>query len=93
MHRAGGKFTRSHTTLIEAAAPLVDRAVELEEVSKVSLGMIKVIGKGLPNIKSSAINGGLKYVVRGNLGRQEIYIYTSDPEKTQRALSSIESAS
>lgn len=87
LHRAGGKITKNHTTVIEAAARLVDRACELPEVTKVSLGIIKVIGKGMPNLKFLPINGGWRLVVRGNLGRQEIFVYTNDPEKTRSDLS------
>ncbi len=83
LHRAGGKFTRSHTTLIDAAVPIVDKAEDLSEVSKISLGEIKVIGKGLQNVKFFPINGGWRLVIRGNISRQEIYIYTDDPEKTK----------
>jgi len=42
-HRAGKKFTSSHTTLIDAAEELVDAAAKLSEVTKISLGEIKVI--------------------------------------------------
>lgn len=86
LHRAGGKITRNHTTIIEAAAGLVDRACELPEVSKISLGVIKVIGKGMPSLKFVPINGGWKLVVRGNLGKQEIYVYTKHPAKTRSEL-------
>lgn len=86
LHRAGGKFTRSHTTLIEAAAPIVDAAQELPEVSKISLGEIKVIGRGLRNVKFFDINGGLRLVVRANTTRQDLYVYTSDPAGTKAVL-------
>lgn len=89
LHRAGGKFTRNHTTLIDAAAPIVDRANELEEVSKIALGIIKVIGKGKPSVKFVPINGGWKVVVRGNLGLQEIFVYTIDPEGTRSILAAV----
>lgn len=85
-HRAGGKFASSHTTLIEAAEEIVDAAVKLPEVTKISLGEIKVIGRGLANIKFIAIDSGFKVVVRGNTSRQYIYIYTNDSDKTKHDL-------
>lgn len=81
-HRAGGKFASSHTTLIEAAEALVDAAVRLPEVTKISLGEIKVIGKGMRNIKFLETGGGFKCIVRGNTSRQFIYIYSDNPSKT-----------
>jgi hypothetical protein len=86
LHRAGGKITRSHTPLIDAAIPVVDNAEKYSEVSKISLGEIKVIGRGLPNIKFFPINGGWKLVIRGNISRQDIFIYTDDPEKTRKSI-------
>ena len=91
IHRAGGKLTRSHTTLIDAAAPLVDYLQGREEVSKISLGMIKNIGKGQPGLKFHTVVGGLKVVVRGNVSLQEFVVYTVDPETVRRELLRIDS--
>ena len=76
------KLTRSHTTLIDGAIRVVKRAVEMSEVSKVSLGIIKKISIGKPRIKFLPITGGIKAIVRGNAYVQEIFIYTSDDKKT-----------
>jgi hypothetical protein len=86
LHRAGGKITKSHTTIIDAAVSLVERAEKLPEVTKISLGEIKIIGKGKANVKFLPIPAGLKAVVRGNISKQEIFIYSSDPEKTKNDL-------
>ncbi len=86
LHRAGGKLTRNHTTLIDAAAPLVDFLQGRPEVSKISLGLIKNIGKGQNGLKFHAVTGGWRVVVRGNVSLQEIVVYTSDPETTRRDL-------
>ena len=64
IHRAGGKLTRSHTTLIDAVVPLVDFLQCRDEVSKISLGVIKNVGKGSPGSKFHAVTGGWKVVVR-----------------------------
>ena len=89
LHRAGGKFTKSHTTLIDAAIPIVDRASDMPEVTKISLGEIRTIGKGLRGVKFHPINGGWRLVVRGNTTIQDIYIYTGSPEKTKWELSKL----
>jgi hypothetical protein len=86
LHRAGGKLTRNHTTLIDAAAPLVDFLQECSEVTKISLGLIKNIGKGQPGLKFHPVTGGWRIVVRGNVSLQEIVIYTSDPERIKSQL-------
>jgi hypothetical protein len=86
LHRAGGKLTRNHTTIIDAAAPLVDYLQNRDEVSKISLGLIKNIGKGKAGLKFHAVTGGWKVVVRGNISLQEIVVYTSEPEQIRRGL-------
>ena len=85
-HRAGGKLTSSHTTIIDAAIPVVDLLQSSGEVSKISLGVIKHIGKGKPGIKFHPVVGGWKVVVRGNISLQELVVYTSDPETTRTNL-------
>lgn len=86
LHRAGGKLTRSHTTLIDAAAVLVDHLQDRDDVSKISLGIIKNIGKGAPGLKFHAVVGGWKVVVRGNCSLQEMVVYTSEPERVRAGL-------
>ena len=86
LHRAGGKLTRSHTTVIDAVAPLVDYLQTCEAVTKISLGIIKSLGKGLPSLKFLAVVGGWKVTVRGNTSLQEFVVYTSDPEKVRGEL-------
>ena len=89
IHRAGGKLTRSHTTLIDAVAPLVDFLQGRDEVSKISLGLIRNIGRGMPGLKFHPVTGGWRVVVRGNVSLQEMVVYTSDPERTRKALLAI----
>ena len=86
LHRAGGKLTRSHTTVIDAVAPLVDLLQECQEVSKISLGMIKNIGKGQTGLKFHPVTGGWRVVVRGNTSLQELVVYTPEPEVVRRRL-------
>ena len=44
-HKTGGKITTSHTSIIDAALPVVEAAEKLPEVTKISLGIIKQVGK------------------------------------------------
>ncbi len=83
-HQAGGKLTKSHTTLIDAAQPVVDWLQKADSVSKISLGMIKVIGRGKPGLKFHLVTGGWRLVIRGNISLQELVIYTSDPERLKQ---------
>ncbi len=87
----GKKSGGTHTTLIEAAVPLVKEAEKLSEVSKISLGFIKVTpGKrGKRGVKFSLIVGGLLAKVRGNTSVQEIRIYTVFPDVVQQTLERI----
>ena len=86
LHRAGGKLTRSHTTVIDAVAPLIDYLQTCPSVTKISLGMIKSIGRGVPSQKFLAVVGGWKVTVRGNTSLQEFVVYTADPETVRTEL-------
>ena len=84
-HRQGGKMGGKHTTVIDAAQPIVDLAQKMSEVMKVSAGFITSgIKTGQQRVKIKKIVGGLLLVVRGNISIQEIRVYTNDIEKTQR---------
>ena len=87
----GRKHAGSHTTLIEAAEPLVKEAEKLEAVKRISLGYIKPTPgtPGKRGVKFSLISGGLKAKVRGNTAIQEIYIYTRSPQEVQEVLGKI----
>lgn len=86
--RHGGKITKAHTSIIDAAESLVRAAQKLPEVTKVSLGWMK---NGLPpvsvqRIKFTPIVGGLRIDVRGSCSQQQIFVYTGDLQKTQADL-------
>jgi hypothetical protein len=72
------KITRSHTSIIDAAKPLIKAGEKTSLVSKMSLGIIKHIGTGKPSLKFHPITGGVKVVVRGNTTIQELYFYTQE---------------
>jgi hypothetical protein len=87
-HRTGKKITTSHTSIIDAAIPVVEAAERLPEVTKISLGIIKQVGKsrGQHRIKFLPIFGGWKITVRGSSTVQEIYVYTENAASTKTAI-------
>ena len=65
-HLRGGKYTASHTTVIEAAVAPARAAAALDCVSKISLGLIKTLHNGPPVIKFiEECSGCLLVKVRG----------------------------
>ena len=86
-HLSGGKFTASHTTVIEAADGPARAAAQLECVSKVSLGLIQTLRNGPPMLKFLDEGPGcLLAKVRGIRSIQEVRVYTSDKEATKAAM-------
>ena len=87
-HRSGGKITASHSSIIDAALPVVAAAEKLPEVSKISLGVIKQVGKSgrRRRIKFLPITGGWKLTVRGSATVQEIFVYTAEAASTKTFL-------
>jgi len=83
-----GKYTASHTTVIEAAEMPVRAAAGLDCVSKVSLGLIKTLRNGPPAIKF--IDEGpscLLVKVRGVSSLQEVRVYHKDKNAVIAAMS------
>ena len=87
-HKSGGKITASHSTVIDAAVPIVEAAEKMPDVSKISLGIIKQAGKGRTQrrIKFLPITGGWKLTIRGSTSVQEIFIYSGHPDSTKTSL-------
>ena len=86
-HLSGGKYTASHTTVIEAADAPARAAARLACVSKISLGLIKTLRNGPPAIKfSEECAGCLLVKVRGGSSLQEVRVYTTDAEETRAAM-------
>lgn len=87
-HKSGGKITTSHTSVIDAAFPIVAAAEKLPEVTKISLGIIKQAGKAgrQRRLKFLPITGGWKLTVRGSATVQEIFIYTGEAASTKTFL-------
>ncbi|MDO8474527.1 MAG: DUF2103 domain-containing protein [bacterium] len=87
----GKKSGGTHTTLIEAAEPLVRAAEKLPEVAKISLGFIKSTPgqRGTKRVKFKRSTSGLLMTVRGNTSVQAIRIYTASPDIVQQELEKI----
>jgi hypothetical protein len=85
--RNGGKYTGSHTTIIEEAKRVCDIIEGIADVNKISLGIIKtklpkLKGQGRVKITNEPDRGSIKLFIRGNLTGQDIFVYSSDSEKT-----------
>ena len=87
----GKKSGGSHTTLIEAAEPLVKAAEKLSEVTKIALGFIKSTPgqRGTKRVKFVKSMSGLLMTVRGNTSVQAIRIYTATPDIVQQVLGKV----
>lgn len=89
-HLSGGKFTASHTTVIEAAEAPARAAAGLACVGKVSLGLIKTLPNGPPAIKFLDEGPGcLLAKVRGARSLQEVRVYTQDKEAVRAAMTAV----
>lgn len=89
MPKAGGrKISRKHSTVIDAAKPIVAMLTKRPEVRSITLGQIV---PGLKSgqarrIKVSPATGGLKVQVRGSSSIQILWVYTSATNLTTKAL-------
>lgn len=89
---AGRKITKSHTTCIDSAIPIVKAAEKIDLVSKISLGIINPCkgGTSAQKIKISIIDAGLFIKVRGSTSVQDIYIFTKEPKNVKKQLENFE---
>lgn len=85
----GSKFNQSHTTLVSDAIPLVRAAGKDDRVSKVRLGYIHSDGSNYPRVVFTKIHGGLRVMIHGRNGGQEIHVYTSCPTDVQQKLQDV----
>ena len=77
-HLQGGKFTASHTTIIEPAERVIHAASRLNTVTKISLGLIQRVPSKKARLMFTEIPAGLKLTVIGTGSLQDFVIYTSD---------------
>ncbi len=86
-HLSGGKYTASHTTVIQAAGAPARAAAALDCVTKISLGLIKSLHNGPPALKFIEDGPGCLLVkVRGRRSLQEVRVYTRDKETVETAM-------
>ena len=87
----GKKSGGTHTTLIEAAVPLIKEAEKLLEVTKIALGFIKSTPgqRGTKRVKFQRSTSGLLMTVRGHTSVQAIRIYTTSPDVVQQSLEKV----
>ena len=82
----GAKINSKHSSFIDVAAPIIQAAKILPEVSKVVLGEIVRVRAGKKRIKFVSVNAGFRVVVRGHNSQQTLFVYTNNPTSTQEAL-------
>ncbi len=90
--RAGGKYARSHSTMIPAAA-IVCRALErIPEVTRISLGFITA---GMRTVATRRIkvaianDAALKLSMRDHISHQEVYIYLASADSKAFAITTL----
>ena len=79
--RNGEKLTRSHTTVIPAAEPIVDALRTCGAVKKVSLGFISAglsSARGLHRVKISVGETSITLTVRGGTSSQLVHVFGND---------------
>lgn len=78
-HRSGGKMGGKHTTLIDAAQPIVEYLSRHLSVSKITAGHITMRLKTAPHrLKIMEESGCLLLKVRGTASIQEIRVFSPD---------------
>ncbi|MCR4311847.1 MAG: hypothetical protein NUV56_01050 [Candidatus Uhrbacteria bacterium] len=86
IHRAGKKFSPSHTTVIAPAAFVADVAKALPEVRKIILGAIESFPSKKQRLKLTEEPAGWKIVVYGNTCSQTLRVYSSNKPVTKKAI-------
>lgn len=88
MKRMGKKYTASHTTIIDASAPLVDFAHDHILITKINLGIIKSIpsskGNLIRRIKCIQEPACLFVKVRGNRAIQELRFFSNQVSQFEK---------
>jgi hypothetical protein len=78
--RAGGKFTKKHSTVLSAAGIVADIAHRCEEVKKISLSIITSKRTTGSRRRVKLIPGGhaLKILVTDGASHQELFVFTKE---------------
>jgi hypothetical protein len=76
-HRSGGKMGGRHTTLIDAAQPIVDYLLRHPDVNNIIAGHITMRLKTAPHrLKVMEESGGLLLKIRGTASIQEVRVFS-----------------
>lgn len=86
----GPKFNGRHTTLIDAAVPVVVQLRDDPRVTKIIIGVITARRGKTTTIKAVPINAGLKLTIAAPRNVQELYAYTTDPDGVKATLEALE---
>lgn len=76
----GPKFNGRHTTLIDAAIPVVEQLRDDERVTKIIIGMITSRRGKTTTIKAVPVSAGLRLTIAAPRNVQELYVYTTEPD-------------
>ncbi len=83
---SGPKCNDSHTTIIKDAEGVITSAKAQQEVTKVSPSYVTGVGSTNVRIKFAPVKAGWCITVYGSNGKQLVYVYTRDPERTRAAI-------
>ena len=82
----GAKISNRHSTVIDAARPIVERTRKLPEVTKIVVSEIRPSGSKEMRLVLTPVPAGLRMVIRGPSAQQLFFIYTRDREKAMQTL-------
>lgn len=86
-HRCGGKIGGKHTTVIDAAKPVVDFLLKNTDVTSVTVGFIKMRLKTAPQrMKIMEESGCLFLKVRGTASIQELRVFSKNLAQVRKDL-------
>ncbi|MFA7209221.1 MAG: DUF2103 domain-containing protein [Parcubacteria group bacterium] len=86
-HRSGGKIGGRHTTVIDAARPIIDFLLKDPGVSNIAIGHIKMgIKAGPQRVKIKEETGCLLIKIRGSASVQEIRVFAKELSEINKKL-------
>lgn len=86
-HRSGGKIGGRHTTVIDAARPIIDFLLKDPGVSNITIGHIKMgIKAGPQRVKITEETGCLLIKIRGSASIQEIRVFAKELSEINKKL-------
>jgi len=85
-HLAGKKFSKRHTTAINATSKLAKFLARQNHVNKIVIGEIKPIRVGQKRLKIQPVDAGFRLTIRDTSARQTMYIYTNNSEEIEKII-------